>query len=66
MYHSTDLTEIVVDIQDLLYDKALDWRMEATWVAANNLYTRLGTWLEGLPETLQVDEEQIPQILYMQ
>ncbi|KAK1148658.1 hypothetical protein N8T08_008543 [Aspergillus melleus] len=63
MFHSTDLTEIVVDIQDLLYDKALDCRMEDTWVTANNLYTRLGTWLEGLPETLQVDEEQIPQIL---
>ncbi|KAI9038443.1 putative C6 transcription factor [Aspergillus affinis] len=65
MAHTTDLTEIVVDIQDLLYDKALDLRMEDTWVAANNLYTRLGAWLEGLPDALQVDEEQIPQILYM-
>lgn len=66
MVHTTDLTEIIVDIQDLLYDKALNLGMEDTWVAANKLYTRLGAWLERLPEAFQIDEDQIPQILYIQ
>ncbi|PLB48051.1 C6 transcription factor [Aspergillus steynii IBT 23096] len=65
MVHTTDLSEIVADIQDLLYEKALEFRMEDVWVAANNLYTRLATWLERLPDVLQVDEDQIPHILYL-
>ena len=66
MVHTTDLTEIVADIQDLLYDKALDLSIEDIWIAANNLYTRLGSWLEGLPDAFQVDEDQLPHILYIQ
>ncbi|THC88647.1 hypothetical protein EYZ11_011904 [Aspergillus tanneri] len=66
MVQMTELIEIIVEIQDLLFDKSLDLGIDDMWTAANKLYIRLGSWLERLPDFLQVDEEQIPQVLFLQ
>ncbi|KAA8650554.1 putative C6 transcription factor [Aspergillus tanneri] len=65
MVQMTELIEIIVEIQDLLFDKSLDLGIDDMWTAANKLYIRLGSWLERLPDFLQVDEEQIPQVLFL-
>lgn len=59
------LTEIVVDIQNLLFDKARRMSIDDTWTAANQLYTKLQHWHENLPRILDIDSRPVPQVLLL-
>ena len=61
-----DLTEIALDIQDLLYDKAFCLDTRSIWIETTELYHRLRRWMEDLPEDLKLDEQPVPQVLYLQ
>jgi hypothetical protein len=61
-----DLTEIVADIPDLLFDKGLDMPISELWIAANKRCVRLQRWLDSLPKDFEADDEKPPQILYLQ
>lgn len=61
----SDLTEIVVDIQNLLFDKARRMSIDDTWTAANQLYTKLQHWHENLPRILDIDSRPVPQVLLL-
>ncbi|KAF7586010.1 hypothetical protein BBP40_009716 [Aspergillus hancockii] len=65
MVEMAKFTEIVVDLQDLIFDKALDLGIKDLCIAASALYTRLETWLRDLPDPLEIDKEgpQVAQIL---
>ncbi|PLN79707.1 fungal-specific transcription factor domain-domain-containing protein [Aspergillus taichungensis] len=65
MIGMADLSEINVQIQDLLFEKAFDLSVDEMWEAAETLYTRLGMWSRGLPSVLSSDEPQIPQIMFL-
>ena len=66
MIGMADLSEINVQIQDLLFLKAFDMNADEMWEAAETLYTRLGMWSRGLPSVLSPDKPQIPQVLFLQ
>lgn len=66
MVAMASLTEINIEIQDLLFDQALDMNFDELWTAAGELYARLRKWHKSLPEILQIGEEPIPQILFVQ
>lgn len=61
-----DLTEIALDIQDLLYDRAFGLDTQSIWVETTELYHRLQRWMEDLPDDLKLDEQPVPQVLYLQ
>ncbi|EHA22972.1 hypothetical protein ASPNIDRAFT_37001 [Aspergillus niger ATCC 1015] len=60
-----DLTEIVADIPDLLFDKGIDMAIGELWIAANKKCVRLQRWLDSLPNDIENDDEKPPQILYL-
>ncbi|OOF99753.1 hypothetical protein ASPCADRAFT_203549 [Aspergillus carbonarius ITEM 5010] len=60
-----DLTKIIADIPDLLFDKGLDMAIGELWIAANKKWGDLQRWLESLPNILENDDEKPPQILYL-
>ncbi|GKZ16925.1 hypothetical protein AbraCBS73388_005911 [Aspergillus brasiliensis] len=60
-----DLTEIVADIPELLFDKGLDMAIGELWIAANKKCVRLQRWLDSLPKDFEADDEKPPQILYL-
>ncbi|KAF9885695.1 hypothetical protein FE257_012677 [Aspergillus nanangensis] len=61
----TSLTEIVIEIEDLVFDKAFYINIDGLWMAARSLYSRLEKWLELLPDVLKRDDEQMPQTLFL-
>ncbi|KAB8233349.1 putative C6 transcription factor [Aspergillus alliaceus] len=68
MIQTVDFTELVVNMQDLLFDKAFDMAIGDLRIAVSAMYTRLETWLRNLPRPLGIDKEsvQVPQILNLQ
>lgn len=64
MIERVQLTEILVDICSLLFDKAFDMGIDDLWLAANGIYSRLQMRLEHLPGPL-VEEQQVPQALFV-
>lgn len=65
MANLCDLIKIVVEIQDLLFDKARQMSIDDSWTAANQLYTRLRHWYENLPRILDIDNQPVPQALLL-
>ncbi|GAT26775.1 C6 transcription factor [Aspergillus luchuensis] len=65
MTKTIDLTDIVADIPELLFDKGLDMAIGELWIAANKKCVRLQRWLDSLPKDFEADDEQPPQILYL-
>lgn len=65
MIQTVDFTELVVNMQDLLFDKAFDMAIGDLRIAVSAMYARLETWLRNLPRPLEIDKEsvQVPQIL---
>ncbi|KAL4888977.1 hypothetical protein BDV59DRAFT_210620 [Aspergillus ambiguus] len=60
------LSDIAVEIQDLLLDKALVVNIDEALVATGPLYARLDQWPGTLPDILRIDKEPIPQTLFVQ
>ncbi|GKZ49827.1 hypothetical protein AbraIFM66951_002535, partial [Aspergillus brasiliensis] len=60
-----DLTEIVADIPDLLFDKGLDMTIDELWIAASKKCVRLQGWYGSFPKVFETEEEKPPQILYL-
>ncbi|PWY73678.1 C6 transcription factor [Aspergillus heteromorphus CBS 117.55] len=58
-----ELTEIVIDVQALLFDKGLDMSIGELWMAAGGIYVRLKDCLGGLPDILDSEDEKVPQVL---
>ncbi|KAI9368826.1 fungal-specific transcription factor domain-containing protein [Aspergillus egyptiacus] len=56
------LTEAVMEIQDLFFDKFLDMNIHDIWVAADRLYTRLETFLEN---EVCLDDQPVPHLLFL-
>ncbi|GAB1209841.1 hypothetical protein APSETT445_008629 [Aspergillus pseudonomiae] len=65
MIQTVGFTELVVNMQDLLFDGAFDMNIGDLSRAISAVYTRLETWLRGLPGPLKIDKEtvQVPQVL---
>ncbi|BCS18165.1 uncharacterized protein APUU_10993A [Aspergillus puulaauensis] len=59
------LTETIIDIQNLFFDKALDLGMsiDELWEEASSLHRRLQVFLEGL---VDIEAPPIPQVLFLQ
>ncbi|KAB8073485.1 hypothetical protein BDV29DRAFT_191736 [Aspergillus leporis] len=67
MVQMADFAQLVVDLEDLIFDKALDISISDLCIAASALYTRLETWLRDLPDPLEIGEvPQVAQILGLQ
>ncbi|KAE8365885.1 hypothetical protein BDV27DRAFT_144045 [Aspergillus caelatus] len=68
MIQTVGFTELVVNMQDLLFDEAFDMNIGDLCRAVSALYTRLETWLKKLPGPLKIDKEavQVPQVLSLQ
>ncbi|KAB8268496.1 hypothetical protein BDV30DRAFT_245694 [Aspergillus minisclerotigenes] len=65
MIQTVGFTELVVNMQDLLFDEAFDMNIGDLCRAVSAVYTRLETWLDNLPRPLKIDKEavQVPQVL---
>lgn len=65
MIQTVGFTELVVNMQDLLFDEAFDMNIGDLCRAVSAVYTRLETWLDNLPPPLKIDKEavQVPQVL---
>ena len=68
MIQTVGFTELVVNLQDLLFDEAFDMNIGDLCRAVSALYARLETWLRDLPSPLKIDKEavQVPQVLSLQ
>ncbi|KAL2800285.1 fungal-specific transcription factor domain-containing protein [Aspergillus keveii] len=60
-----DLTETVLDIQSLFFDKAFNMGIDKVWKEVDSLYSRLEEFLKSLPDTEVIDGEPIPQMLFL-
>ncbi|KAI3058354.1 transcriptional regulator family: Fungal Specific TF [Aspergillus niger] len=60
-----DLTVLVADIPDLLFDKGLDMAIGELWIAASKKCVRLQRWRDSLPKVFETEEGNPPQILYL-
>lgn len=60
-----NLTEIMVDIEDLLFDKVFDIGVDGLWSAADGIYSRIRTCLEFLPDALRIGDQPLPQALFV-
>ncbi|GKZ37320.1 hypothetical protein AbraIFM66950_008807 [Aspergillus brasiliensis] len=60
-----DLTEIVADMPDLLFDKGPDMAIGGLWIAASKKCVRLQRWLDSLPKVFETEEGKQPQIWYL-
>lgn len=60
-----NLTEIIVDMENLLFDKAFDMAAPDLWSAALVIYSRIQTSLECLPDALSIDDNPLPQALFV-
>lgn len=65
MKELANLTEIIVDMESLLFDKALDMAPVDVWPAADRIYSRIQTSLECLPDGLSIDDKPLPQALFV-
>lgn len=65
MIEHVHLTEILIDICSLLFDKAFDMGIDDLWLAANRIYSRLQMCLERLSGALKVEDQQAPQALFV-
>ncbi|PYH99633.1 C6 transcription factor [Aspergillus ellipticus CBS 707.79] len=63
--HMIGLSEIVADVQDLLFDKGLDMGIGELWMAVGRMHVRLQAWLDSLPDILDNEDERAPQVLYL-
>lgn len=59
------LTEIMDDINCLLLDKAYDMEVDDLWLATNRIYSRIRIRLECLPDALRIEDEPVPQALFV-
>lgn len=59
------LSRISIDIQDLLFDKALDMKFDEVQLAVTEIYSCIEKWYEGLSGIFQADEESTPQTLFI-
>ncbi|KAE8135003.1 hypothetical protein BDV38DRAFT_273207 [Aspergillus pseudotamarii] len=68
MIQTVGFAELVVSMQDLLFDEAFDMNIGDLCRAVSALYTRLETWLRDLPGVLKIDKAalQVPQVLSLQ
>ncbi|KAE8146034.1 hypothetical protein BDV25DRAFT_133262 [Aspergillus avenaceus] len=68
MSQMANLTEVIVEIQELLFEKAFDMAIGEICISAGGLYSRLETWFRNLPDYLEIDKDglQIPQVLSLQ
>lgn len=60
-----ELTDIMVHIQELLYDEGLVMSFETLLARAEDPCHRLQRWLEGWPDASQIEKETVPQILIL-
>ncbi|KAL2856617.1 fungal-specific transcription factor domain-containing protein [Aspergillus pseudoustus] len=65
MTKMVDLTEAVLDIQDLFFNKAFDMSIDKVWEEVDSLYRRLKDFLQSLPDTEIIDGQPIPQMLFL-
>ncbi|KKK19120.1 hypothetical protein AOCH_002437 [Aspergillus ochraceoroseus] len=65
MVRLANLTETIVDIQNLLFDKALDISMNEVWAKAIQLHARLEAFLESLPDTTVLGIPPVPHVLFL-
>ncbi|KAI9934662.1 hypothetical protein MW887_000279 [Aspergillus wentii] len=59
------LTEVIVDIQGLLFDKAFYISIDGLWTMANELHHRLQLWLKSLSDVLNIDDQPLPQVIFL-
>ncbi|CEJ59229.1 hypothetical protein PMG11_07860 [Penicillium brasilianum] len=60
-----ELTDILVDIQEILHDKALRGSFHKSMTKAKVPYERLQQWLSRWPSPSQIGPEPIPQLLIL-
>lgn len=65
MTELASLTEITVDMENLLFDKAFDIGAAELWSAAHEIYSRVRVCLERLPGALRIDDQPLPQTLFV-
>jgi hypothetical protein len=60
-----NLTEITVDMENLLFDKAFGIGAAELWSAAHEIYSRVRVCLGRLPGALRIDDQPLPQALFV-
>lgn len=60
------LAEIAVDILELSFRRISGMGIDGLWNATNELYVRLISWHDNLPEVLQIDDYSVPQVMFLQ
>jgi hypothetical protein len=63
MIEMSDLTEILVEVQGLLFDNP--FQGDELWRAVDLQYTRLKLWYNKLSDALDIDERPVPQVLLL-
>lgn len=60
-----DLAAIMMNVQDIFYDKELQLNFNALMTPADSVFVRLQEWLAEWPDVTRVGKEPIPQILIL-
>lgn len=61
-----DLAEISVNHWRLFAGGAINMTVDCLWRETNKLYNHLRQWYENLPDFLRVDDNAVPQVLFLQ